>query len=223
MNDDMEWHTVDDTAFTNTTPVSNRDVTINTTPICPNMTNKEFRKEAMRARDIGVELIKRRIEGLARWDEKEHERVSNFFGRADDATKKVLSDGLPRLLAAMQQLVPEKIVRWDSATNRMLSCVPPLDKGTNHAAVCKPDSEKRVIAIYSAYCESPFGFLRGTCKIKTIIHECTHFTDTFNSRDWAYADKESSLRVYALMKPEKAIENADSIVGYIANFDKVIS
>ncbi|MGF6298898.1 MULTISPECIES: hypothetical protein [Paraburkholderia] len=108
MNDSTEWVTLDDTAFTNTTPGSNRDVTINTTPICPNMTNKEFRRQAMQARDIGVELIKRRIEGLARWDMKEQDRVTTFFASADVHTKRVLSEGLPRLLAAMQQLEPEK-------------------------------------------------------------------------------------------------------------------
>ncbi|WP_231337588.1 M35 family metallo-endopeptidase [Paraburkholderia sprentiae] len=122
----------------------------------------------------------------------------------------------------MQQLVPEKIVRFDSKTSRKLSCVVNPDSGVNHAAVCKPDSEKRVIALYSRYCESPFGLLHGTCKIKTVIHECTHFTDTFNSQDWAYADKETSLRIFAENHPEKAIENADNITGYIANFDKVI-
>lgn len=133
----------------------------------------------MWAREIGVELVKRRIEGLARRDTKERERVQIYFARADEATRKVLSDGLHRLLKAMQELEPEKIVRYDSETSRKLSCAVRPDSGENHAAVCKPDSEKRVIAIYSAYCDSSFGRLWGTCKVKTIVHECTHFTDTF--------------------------------------------
>ncbi|WP_429574290.1 M35 family metallo-endopeptidase [Paraburkholderia sp. UCT70] len=120
----------------------------------------------------------------------------------------------------MQQLVPEKIVRFDSETNRMLSCAPKPDSGRNHAAVCKPDSEKRVIAIYSAFCSSPFGQLWKPCKIKTIIHECTHFTDTFNSRDEIYLDTESGARIWAENHREEAIRNADSITGYIATFDK---
>jgi hypothetical protein len=143
------------------------------------VTNKEFRLQAMWAREIGVELVKRRIEGLARRDTKERERVQIYFARADEATRKVLSDGLHRLLKAMQELEPEKIVRYDSETSRKLSCAVRPDSGENHAAVCKPDSEKRVIAIYSAYCDSSFGRLWGTCKVKTIVHECTHFTDTF--------------------------------------------
>ncbi|SDR48049.1 M35 family metallo-endopeptidase [Paraburkholderia tuberum] len=221
MNDNTEWVTLDDTAFTNTTPGSNRDVTINTTSICPNMTNKEFRRQAMRARDIGVELIKKRIEGLARWDTKEQDRVTTFFASADVHAKRVLSEGLPRLLAAMQQLEPERIVRWDSETNRHLSCAVTPDSGVNHAAVCKPDSEKPVIAIYSKFCESPFAQLWGICKVKTIIHECTHFTDTFNSQDHMYLDSEAGAMIFARNKPHQAISNADSIAGYIATFDGV--
>ncbi|MGF6447798.1 hypothetical protein [Paraburkholderia youngii] len=100
-DENEEWTEVG-TAITNTTPGSISNVVINTTPICPNMSNKEFRKEVMRARDTGAELIKRRVEGLARWDEKEQERVKTFFARADETTKMVLSAGLPRLLAAME-------------------------------------------------------------------------------------------------------------------------
>ncbi|MGF6959819.1 M35 family metallo-endopeptidase [Paraburkholderia youngii] len=218
-DENEEWTEVG-TAITNTTPGSISNVVFNTTPICPNMRNKEFRNEVMRARDIGAELIKRRIEGLARWDEKEQERVKTFFARADETTKMVLSAGLPRLLAAMEQLAPEKIVRFDSDTNRMLSCVSKPDSGKNHAAVCKPDSENRVIAIYSAFCSSPFGQLWKPCKIKTIIHECTHFTDTFDSRDEIYLDTESGARIWAANHREEAIRNADSITGYIATFDK---
>ncbi|EDZ99907.1 conserved hypothetical protein [Burkholderia sp. H160] len=220
-SEDEEWFEVHTGAVTNTTPGSMVDVIINTTRICPNMSNYEFRKEVMRARDIGVELIKRRIEGPARWDVKEQDRVKFFFARADESTKRLLSDGLPRLLVAMQELVPEKIVRFDSETNRKLTCAVKPDTGANHAVVCKPDSEKRVIAIYSQFCSSPFGQLWGTCKIKTIIHECTHFTDTFNSEDWVYTDKASGARIFAENHPDQVIQNADNITGYIATFDGV--
>ncbi|NVH77154.1 hypothetical protein FSB08_32725 [Paraburkholderia sp. JPY432] len=215
-----EWTEVG-TAITNTTPGSISNVVINTTPICPNMSNKEFRQEFMRARDIGAELIKRRIEGLARWDLKEQDRVKFYFARADESTRTVLSHGLPRLLTAMRELVPEKIVRFDSETNRKLSCAVRPDTGDNQAVVCKPDSEKRVIAVYSKFCSSPFGQLWSTCKIKTIIHECTHFTDTFNSEDWVYTDKASGARIFAENHPDQAIRNADNITGYIATFDGV--
>ncbi|MGF6968099.1 hypothetical protein OKW43_005127 [Paraburkholderia sp. WC7.3g] len=221
-SEDEEWIEVHSGAVTNTNPGSMVHVTINTARICPNISNREFRKEVMRARDIGVELVKRRIEGLARWDSKEQDRVQTFFARADEPTRTVLSDGLPRLLAAMQELVPEKIIRWDSETGKALSCdLKPSSKSTQ-AAVCKPDSEKRIIVIHEAFCASPFGRLAIGCKIKTIIHECSHFTDTFNSEDSVYVDSEAGARIWAQNHPDEAIVNADSITGYIATFDKEI-
>ncbi len=58
-------------------------------------------------------------------------------------------------------------------------------------ACAQPDSEKRVIAIYSAFCTDSNGELWHGAKVKTLIHECTHFTDTFNSDDIMYGNTES--------------------------------
>ncbi|MGF6368560.1 hypothetical protein OKW40_001310 [Paraburkholderia sp. RAU6.4a] len=217
-DENEEWTEVG-TAITNTTPGSISNVIINTTPICPNMSNKEFRKEVMRARDAGVSLIKERTAAVARWDAKERDRAEIYFARADEEIRSTLAVGLPRLLAAMQELVPEKIVRWDSVLNRSLTCTVALDSGDNHAAVCKPDSQKRVIAIYSKFCNISHGELFHECKIKTLIHECTHYTDTFNSIDEVYADTESGAKYFAKNHPDLAIRNADNITGYIATFD----
>ncbi|NML35191.1 M35 family metallo-endopeptidase [Paraburkholderia antibiotica] len=222
--EDDDWIVVHPGTWTNTNPESLVEVVINTTPICPNMTNKEFRKEIMRARDIGVGLVKQRIKAVALWDESEQGRAQTFFGRSDIELRNYLSLRLPRLLKAMQELVPEKIIRWDSRTSRALSCgrLKPTSPDA-HAAVCKPDSEKRIIVIHPAFCESPFGRLRDGCKIKTIIHECTHFTDTFNSEDHMYGNRERGISIWAQREPHKAIENADSITGYIATFNEEIS
>lgn len=221
-DEDDEWVVVHQGAPTNTNPGSLVEMTINTRPICPNMTNKEFRKEVMRARDIGVELVKRRMKAVALWDEKEQERAQSYFGRADMEIRNTLGAGLPRLLRSMQELVPEKIIRWDSKTGKALSCVR-LTPVSPHvqAEVCKPDSQRRIIVIHEAYCGSPFGHLSGNCKIKTIIHECTHFTDTFDSLDHIYANSHSGARIWAERHPKEAIQNADSITGYIATFDGV--
>ncbi|EMN1925718.1 hypothetical protein RVV18_000070 [Burkholderia ambifaria] len=218
-NPDDDYVLVHDTATTNTTPGSKVYVDINTTPICPNMSNEDFRKTVMRARDHAVRLINARIVGLARWDVSEQARVTTYFGRANAQIRSTLSSGLPRLRSAMQELVPEKIVRWDSTTSRNLSCAVTPDSGQNRAAVCKPDSDKRVIAIYSAFCGDPFGDLRRETQIKTLIHECTHFTDTFNSVDAMYGNSEIGMKIFAINNPEIAITNADSITGYVATFD----
>ncbi|WP_347879193.1 M35 family metallo-endopeptidase [Burkholderia sp. BCC0097] len=88
--------------------------------------------------------------------------------------------------------------------------------------MCKPDSEKRIIAIYSKFCTISNGDLWTASKVKTLIHECTHYVDTFNSDDIIYSDTESGLRAFAENNADVAIRNADSITGYIATFDKRI-
>lgn len=222
MTDDTEWVTVHDSAMTNTDPDSMVNVTINTTPICHNMTNKQFAEIVMRARDAAITLIKDRIGAVARWDANEQARAKTYFGHADGEIRSTLTIGLPRLLAAMQELVPEKIVRWDSGLSRSLSCAVVPDSHFNRAAVCKPDSEKRVIAIYSKFCDDSLGELFHAAKVKVLIHECTHYTDTFNSEDIIYGDTESGMRMFAMQNPDCAIRNADSITGYIATFDRII-
>ncbi|AOI60707.1 M35 family metallo-endopeptidase [Burkholderia diffusa] len=213
---------VHDTATTNTTPGSKVYVDLNTTPICPNMSNEQFAETVMRARDAAVVLIKDRIAAVAQWDASEQARATTYFGRADAVIRSTLSSCLPRLLAAMQELVPAKIVRWDSQVNRNLTCTIVPDDGRNHAAVCKPDSHNRLIAVYSKFCSDSFGELYHACKIKVLIHECTHYTDTFDSDDVMYGDTEIGMKIFAMQNPNRAITNADSITGYVATFDRTI-
>ncbi len=216
------YELVHDSAATNTTPGSKVYVDVNTTPICPNMTNKQFADVVMRARDAGITLIKDRIAAVARWDRSEQDRAKTYFGRADEEIRSTLAAGLPRLLKAMQELVPEKIVRWDSDLNRSLSCAVVPDTGSNRAGVCKPDSERRVIAIYSKFCSDSNGELFHAAKVKVLIHECTHYIDTFNSDDIIYGDTEIGMRVFAMNNSDCAIRNADSITGYISTFDRIV-
>ncbi|WP_322070677.1 M35 family metallo-endopeptidase [Paraburkholderia bannensis] len=223
MTEHSDWVTVHDTAVTNTNPDSLVRVTINTVPICPNMTNQDFRLTMMKVRDAAVVLVKERIAAVVRWDIQERKRATIYFGRADEEIRSILAAGLPRLLAALEELVPEKIVRWDDSMNRNLTCSVVPDTGQNRAGVCKPDSEQRVIAIYSAFCSDSNGELWHGAKVKTIIHECTHYTDTFNSDDIMYGNTESGMYAFAINNADKAIRNADSIAGYIATFDKTVA
>lgn len=177
----------------------------------------------MKVRDAAVVLVKDRITAVTRWDIQERKRATTYFGRADEEIRSTLVRNLPRLLAALQELVPEKIVRWDDSMNRSLTCSLVPDSGQNRAGVCKPDSEKRVIAIYSAFCSDSNGELWHSAKVKTIIHECTHYTDTFNSDDIMYGNTESGMYAFAISNADKAIRNADSIAGYIATFDKTVA
>ncbi|WP_433695627.1 M35 family metallo-endopeptidase [Paraburkholderia phenoliruptrix] len=67
-----------------------------------------------------------------------------------------------------------------------------------------------------------YGELFHASKVKVLIHECTHYTDTFNSEDLMYGDTEAGMSAFAIRNPISAIKNADSITGYIATFDRVV-
>ncbi|MDR8059820.1 M35 family metallo-endopeptidase [Burkholderia cenocepacia] len=207
-------------AVTNTNPGSMVYISINTMPICPNMSNKAFRSLIMRLRDTAVILIEERISDLARWDKITRDRVQFWFGRSDEAIRQKLSFGLPRLAAAMCELQPEKIIRWDEQSQRQLTCSVVPDTGTNDAAVCKPDSARRIIAIYPHFCTVEDVYVAGNCKLKILIHECSHYIDTFDADDVNYGFARG-IGYWAQANPEGAHRNADSIACYIAHFDDI--
>lgn len=214
MTDNTEWVTVHDTAVTNTNPDSMVYVTLDSTPICSNMSNKEFRDSIMQSREEAVGLIQTRISGLHRWDATEQARAKKWLGRSDNATRSILQAGLPRLLQVMKDLKPENIIRWDQQKQRNITCTIFPDNGSTEAAVCKPDTAKRIIAIYPHFCTSPRSQLWHGCQVLTLIHECTHFTDVFDSNDEMYGVT-VGLSFWAQDNPDKAIRNADSLACYV--------
>jgi hypothetical protein len=216
--DAHEWCQVA-TGMTNDTPGSCVEVPINTTPICPNMTNAQFRKLMINLRDIAVKMIDERYSLLVRNWQVERLRVKTWFGSEDEQIRQVLVSGLPRLKAAMLELTPQKFMRYDDVNGRSVSCYPGKEDGITDASVCKPDSKNRIILFYSHFCTSAAAKLDNENKLKNLIHECTHFTDTFNSVDTAYGYGKG-LQIWAKLNPAKTIDNADSIACYITYAEK---
>ena len=209
-----EWQTVHDTAVTNTNPYSNVNVTLDPTPICSNMSNREFRDLIVRSREEAIGLIQTRIAALARWDATEQARAKKWLGRSDATTRGILQAGLLRLPQVMKDLKPENIIRWDQQKQRTITCTIFPDNSSTDAAVCKPDTAKRIIAIYPHFCTSPRSQLWHGCQVLTLIHECTHFTDVFDSNDEMYGVS-VGLSFWAQDNPDKAIRNADSLACYV--------
>jgi hypothetical protein len=129
MIDTREWKTIHDTAVTNTNPDSNVNVTLDPTPICSNMNNKEFRDSVIKSRDEAIGLIKTRIAALEKWEASEQGRAKKWLDCADDTTRSLLRAGLPRLLQVMQDLKPENIIRWDEQKQRNITCTIFPDNG----------------------------------------------------------------------------------------------
>ena len=202
------------TGQTNTVAGSVQDVSLDLTPICQNMSNAQFRALIERSRDAAVRMIQDRINRLEKWDAGEQARARRWFGRCDDQTRTTLQRGMPKLLDAMQKLKPENVIRWDQQKQRNITCSVFPDNGYTEASVCKPDSVRRIVAIYPHFCTSPNMQLWRECQVLTLIHECTHFSDVFDSTDDMYGVN-VGLTFWAQSNPEKAIRNADSLACYV--------
>ena len=194
--------------------------------ICPNMTNKEFAILALKLRDMAIDYItKRRLPELERWDKEAQARVKMWFGIADEGTREHLRKGLAACVRVLQGLQAKNFVRF-TAGGKLATCV--LDSGVNTAAaVCKPDTQTHTIAIALLFCEFKYDnktifntdkVLDGDSRLLTLIHEVTHFDDTFSSNDTWYGTSNSRDQVNSKNLAALRV-NADSIAAYILGVD----
>ncbi|WP_321878835.1 M35 family metallo-endopeptidase [Paraburkholderia bannensis] len=215
-SEDEEWFLIHDSAVTNTNPGSMVYVTIDTTPICPNMTDREFRIIAKRLLIWAVILVERRLADLNRYDNTTKQRMIYWFNRSDNSTRQYLITGFMRHLAALKSLTPASLVRSDPKLDRILGCVPNLKNVEQEAAhVCAPNTERRLVSIALKFCN----VLRdqnmyGDSRLSTLIHEVTHFADTFASDDPRYGIDPTAAE-WARNNPDLALHNADKLTGYV--------
>ncbi|QFZ81692.1 hypothetical protein GFK26_02310 [Variovorax paradoxus] len=194
--------------------------------ICPNMTNKQFATATLKLRDLAVSYItKQRLPELERWDKEAQARVATWFGIADQGTREHLQKGLAACVRVLQGLGAKNFVRF-TAGGKLLTCV--LDNGVGTvAAVCKPDVATHTIAIALPFCEFTYDHrvvfgtdkvFDGDSRLLTLIHEVTHFDDTFSSNDTWYGTINS--RDHVNKENSAALRvNADSIAAYVLGVD----
>lgn len=90
------------------------------------------------------------------------------------------------------------------------------------AAACKPDIATHTIAIALPFCGYDINQLNfdtgeavhGNSKLLVLIHEVTHFDDTFSSNDTWYGTTDSKRHVKS-ENHAALLANADSIAAYI--------
>ncbi|MGJ7612576.1 MULTISPECIES: M35 family metallo-endopeptidase [unclassified Variovorax] len=191
--------------------------------ICPNMTNKEFATLALKLRDMAVDYItKKRLPELERWDKEAQARVKTWFGIADQGMREYLQKGLTACARVLNGLEAKNFVRYIEG-GKLATCVMGSAVGTV-AAVCKPDATTHTIAIALTFCTFKWDnkthfetreVLDGDSQLLTLIHEVTHFEDTFNSNDEWYGTTISRLHAEDPKNRAKAKANADSIAAYI--------
>lgn len=192
-------------------------LSLNGPPICPNMTDAEFRKLVLGLRDEAVVITKQRIVELARWTPDIQARVAVWFGSPDNAIRTRLTAGLRALVTVMSDLTAKNFVRPGSDADLATGCLPNMkDLDGEVAHVCRPDTATHTIAINIHFCSLPDRSASNlSSKQLTIVHECSHFIDTFGSEDYPNAYGRWACERLAKEHPEQAIGNADSIAWFV--------
>ncbi|WP_259460587.1 M35 family metallo-endopeptidase [Paraburkholderia sp. BL23I1N1] len=132
----------------------------------------------------------------------------------DDAARNLLITGLIAVNRVLRDPKPKNFVRQSPELDRALGCLPSQITAGSAAHVCAPDTATHTICIHEVFCEIRDKSSGGDSKLSTIIHEATHFADTFGSKDWKYTITRF-LPEWGQKNPQLAINNADSIAGYV--------
>ncbi|EDT44148.1 M35 family metallo-endopeptidase [Burkholderia ambifaria] len=204
---------------TNTIAGSQHFADVDLRPICENLTNSEFRKMFAVAQGRAVDRLTIRIADLNRWSEHDKDRLFKWFGRDDERTRMHLLTGLTKVLGVVRALNENNIVRSGSDGDLATGCTPHPRGTTNEAAhVCAPDTATHTIAIGTRFCTMRPWTANADSHVSTIIHEATHFHDTMSSTDDQYTIT-PLLPGWGQSNPDLAINNADSIAGYVVDID----
>ncbi|MET3179537.1 UNVERIFIED_ORG: putative Zn-binding protein involved in type VI secretion [Variovorax guangxiensis] len=183
-----------------------------TEKICPNMTNKQFCDKMLELRDKAIYLIaQKRLPELERWDADDISRVEEWFGVADHSMREYLRKGLASCESVLKGMTCKNFIRL-TPEGKGLSCIVPKYDDETIAMVCKPDLATRTIAINIPFCDLRDLSATHDSQLSTLIHEVTHFDDTFSSLDTIYHLSQS--RAAARRDPAGMKRNADSIAGY---------
>ncbi|BBU30067.1 hypothetical protein BTHE68_38010 [Burkholderia sp. THE68] len=201
-------------SMTNTVEGSSVTIDANAERICSNMTNAKFAELVLDCRDEAVHLTNARLRDLQRWSQADRVRVDTWFGRCDEATRQRLINGLSAISRVLKNLNAYNFVRWDPTRSTHISCTPNTRNAIGAVAeVCAPDTVTHTIAIRDAFCDMrPMSYAKDSM-VSTLIHEASHFKDTMATKDWKYFMRE--CLPFGKANPEQAIENADSVAGYV--------
>lgn len=204
---------------TNTIEGSQRFADVDMRPICENMTNSEFRIMFAKAQVLAVSRLEARVASLKGWSQYEKDRVFKWFGRDDDSTRMRLLTGLAKVLNVVRSFNEHNVVRTGSAADLATGCTPhPLGTDQEAAHVCAPDTATHTFSISAEFCTMRPWTAYADSQVSVIIHEASHFLDTMAATDEKYYIT-PFLSVWGRSHPDLAINNAESIAGYVVDGD----
>jgi hypothetical protein len=170
----------------------------------------EFCNSMLSLRNMAARIIEKRATELFRWDVSERNRVERWFGLADEEMRTHLRTGLTNCRFVLLELTCANFVRYVPGWGPNVGCRPA--NGNAVAQVCPTDTGHHLIAITEAFFELLEMSPSKDSQVSTLIHEVTHFRDTFSSEDLRYG-LNASRRYNSV--PQLARINADNIAGYV--------
>lgn len=181
--------------------------------ICPNMTNAEFRVHIIGLRDEALALVVNRLAELNRWSPADARWFLLWFGTTERAARVAIATGLARMRNILAALTPANFIRYSAEAMRAIGCVSREISPGAVAEVCAPDTATHTIAIRLDFCTLRARHPRFDSQLLTLVHEISHFSDVFGSRDHWYSTHNAKDRADA--KDTRTTENADNIAGYV--------
>jgi hypothetical protein len=178
----------------------------------PVVLDREFCDLMLGLRDMAIRLIEKRTYELFRWEIFERDRVERWFGSADEEMRDYLHTGLMKCKFLLQGFTCQNFVRYLPAWGHNLGCTP-LDNNPV-AQVCPVDTRSHTIAINREFFELLQISPSKDSQLSTLIHEVTHFRDTFSSVDLRYG-LNAARRFTGTPKLSRI--NADNIAGYVVD------
>lgn len=124
-------------------------LSLNGPPICPNMTDAEFRKLVLGLRDEAVVIVRQRIAELVRWTPDIQARVVEWFGSSGSTIRTRLILGLEALVTVMSNLTGKNFVRPGSDADLAMGCLPNM-KSLDGEVAWRKSNLNRPLAMQTA-------------------------------------------------------------------------
>ncbi|VWC97740.1 peptidase M35 [Burkholderia aenigmatica] len=188
-------------------------------PICENMTPLAFRVMFAKAQVLAIGLLAARIASLKGWPQSEKGRVLKWFGRDDEQTRTRLLAGLMKVQDVVRSFNEHSVVRTGSAADPATGCAqhpPGTDQEAAH--VCAPDTAMHMPFIGARFCTMRPWSAHADSQVSEIIHEASRFLDT-RTATGKPCNITRVLPAWGRAHPDLAINNAESIAGYVVDGD----
>lgn len=159
---------------------------------------KDHQEEINQALTEQRKMLEKRKAAIEKWDAAEKAHFKTYFGKDDEASRKVILDRIDKELALNKKMTIDNF----SPAN-------PPSKGTY--AYVYPNDKNHTVYLDQAFEDAPV--TGEDSKAGTLSHEMSHFDDVGGTKDHQYG--EGNCKQLAKDNPDQAMTNADSFEYYV--------